>query len=210
MRIRPPSPRSETTVCAVTMGNIVELSATTVVTLFIDFLSLRMPGYNGEAVRRRECQSIPIDVQAVFRSRTWEPTVPATSNWPIPCARSAPSSAPSSVDLDAAADRAISSGSGDARKTMNGLIAANDFLGLRFDELRAAVSKGYGWSSLSPTTRCAPHQFGTRNDLNKPQQTRSKANENTTKSMKLTDLLPLILVWLQVRDLQGPPRKLVT
>jgi hypothetical protein len=54
-----------------------------------------------------------------------------------------PSSAPSSVDLDAAGDRAISSGSGDARKTMKGLIATNDFLGLRFEELSAAVPKGY-------------------------------------------------------------------
>jgi hypothetical protein len=40
---------------------------------------------------RRECQSIPIDVKAVFHSSTWEPTVLATSHWPIPCARCAPS-----------------------------------------------------------------------------------------------------------------------
>jgi hypothetical protein len=32
---------------------------------------------------RRECQSIPIDVQAVFHSSMWEPTVLATSQWPI-------------------------------------------------------------------------------------------------------------------------------
>src|SRR6266436_2661260 len=50
-----------------------------------------------------------------------------------------------------------------------------------------------------------PHRFRTRNDLNKAQQARSKANENTAKSMKLTDLLPLITVWLQVRVLPGPP-----
>jgi hypothetical protein len=40
---------------------------------------------------RRECQSIPIDVQAVFHSSTWEPTVLATSHWLNPCARCAPS-----------------------------------------------------------------------------------------------------------------------
>ena len=32
---------------------------------------------------RRECQSIPIDVQAAFHSSMWEPTVLATSQWPI-------------------------------------------------------------------------------------------------------------------------------
>jgi hypothetical protein len=52
---------------------------------------------------RRECQSIPPDVQAVFHSSTWEPTVLATSHWPIPCARCAPSLRAISVDLDAAA-----------------------------------------------------------------------------------------------------------
>jgi hypothetical protein len=40
---------------------------------------------------RRGCQSIPIDVKAVFHSSAWEPTVLATSHWPIPCARCAPS-----------------------------------------------------------------------------------------------------------------------
>jgi hypothetical protein len=66
-----------------------------------------------------------------------------------PRAAAAPqASAPSSVDLDAAADQAISTGGGDARKTMKGLIAANDFLALRLDELRAAVSKGYSRGRL--------------------------------------------------------------
>ena len=37
-------------------------------------------------------------------------------------------SAPSSVDQDAAAGQAISACGGDARKTLKGLIAANDFL----------------------------------------------------------------------------------
>jgi hypothetical protein len=58
--IRPPTPRSEATVCAVTRGNITELAATTFVALFIGELSLRTAGYDGEAVRRRECQSTPI------------------------------------------------------------------------------------------------------------------------------------------------------
>jgi len=39
-------------------------------------------------------------------------------------------------------------GGSDARKTVEGLIAANDFLGLRFEELRAAVSKGYSRGQL--------------------------------------------------------------
>jgi hypothetical protein len=72
---------------------------------------------------RRECQSIPIDVQAVLRSSTWEPTVLATSNWPIPCARRAPS-------LCAIFRRPRRS----RRKKVKGLIAANDFLGLRSEE----------------------------------------------------------------------------
>jgi hypothetical protein len=29
---------------------------------------------------RRECQSIPIDIEAVFHSSAWEPTVPPTGN----------------------------------------------------------------------------------------------------------------------------------
>jgi hypothetical protein len=43
-----------------------------------------------------------------------------------------------------------------------------------------------------------PHQFRTRNDLDKSQQTRSKSNENVTKSTKLTFILALITAWLQV------------
>jgi hypothetical protein len=33
---------------------------------------------------RRECQSIPFDVQAVFHLSTWAPTILATNNWLIP------------------------------------------------------------------------------------------------------------------------------
>jgi hypothetical protein len=39
---------------------------------------------------RRESPSIPIDVQGVFRSSTWAPTVLATSNWLYSCLPSAP------------------------------------------------------------------------------------------------------------------------
>ena len=52
-----------------------------------------------------------------------------------------------------------------------------------------------------------PHQFRTKNDLIKPQQTRSKSNENPAKSTNLIDIRPLITVWLHVRVLPGPPRK---
>ena len=93
--------------------------------------------------QRRGSQSIPIDVKAVFHSSTWEPTVLATSHWPVPCARCAPSLRAISVDLDAAADQAISACGGDARKTVNRLIAANDFLGLR-----AVLSKDYSRGQL--------------------------------------------------------------
>jgi hypothetical protein len=50
-----------------------------------------------------------------------------------------------------------------------------------------------------------PHQFRTRNNLNEPQQTRSKRNKNAAKSTNLIDILSLITVWLQVRVLPGPP-----
>jgi hypothetical protein len=51
------------------------------------------------------------------------------------------------------------------------------------------------------------HQFRARNGLIKTQRTRSNSNENVAKSTKLTDILPLITVWLQVRVLPGPPKK---
>jgi hypothetical protein len=34
-------------------------------------------------LRRRECQTIPIDVQTVFHLNTWTPAVLSTSNWLI-------------------------------------------------------------------------------------------------------------------------------
>jgi hypothetical protein len=51
----------------------------------------------------------------------------------------------------------------------------------------------------------APHQFRTGNDLAKAQRTRSISDENATNSTKPNFILPLITVWLQVRDLPGPP-----
>src|SRR6266851_8369780 len=49
-----------------------------------------------------------------------------------------------------------------------------------------------------------PHQFRTRNDLNKAQQTRSTSTETEATSTELSPVLPLITVWLQVRVLPGP------
>ena len=46
--IRPPTPRSEATLCAVTRGNIAELAATAFVPLLIVLLSVRTIGYRGE------------------------------------------------------------------------------------------------------------------------------------------------------------------
>jgi hypothetical protein len=69
----------------------------------------------------------------------------------------------------------------------------------------------HGWVGVPRTTTALPevrkpHQFRTRNDLDKAQQTRSKSNEKLSNSTKLTDIPPLITVWLQVRVLPGPPR----
>ena len=57
--------------------------------------------------------------------------------------------------------------------------------------------------------RFGPHQFRTRNELNKGQQTRTKTNKIQGKSTNLIDILSLITVWLQVRLLPGPPTKSV-
>ena len=76
--------------------------------------------------RRRECQSIPVDLQAVFHYSKWEPTVLTTSNLPIPCAPLRPSLCAILRRPGAAPEQAISAGGGDAR----------DFLGLWFEELR--------------------------------------------------------------------------
>jgi hypothetical protein len=46
-----------------------------------------------------------------------------------------------------------------------------------------------------------PHQFRTRNDRIKAQRRRAIQNENAGKSTNLTVILPLIMVWLQVRAL---------
>jgi hypothetical protein len=51
-----------------------------------------------------------------------------------------------------------------------------------------------GRSSGSAYDTPPPHQFRTRNNLNEPQRTRTKSNENPVKSTKLIDILPLITV----------------
>jgi hypothetical protein len=73
----------------------------------------------------------------------------------------------------------------------------------------ALKSPAQAMDGLYPPARRhrGPHQFRTRNNLNKPEQTRSKPNKNAGKSTKLIDILPLITVWLQVRVLPGPPVK---
>ena len=52
--IRPPSPRSVASACAVTRGNIAELAATALVALLIVLLSVRTIGYRGERSSGRE------------------------------------------------------------------------------------------------------------------------------------------------------------
>jgi len=61
-KIHPPNPRAETTVCAVTRGNIAELAATAFVALLVRFAV----GSNNRIQRstvawRRGSQSIPIE-----------------------------------------------------------------------------------------------------------------------------------------------------
>jgi hypothetical protein len=75
------------------------------------------------------------------------------------------------------------------------------------------MAKASYTTHCSPTPRfthprrdCGPHQFRTRNDLNKPQRTQPNSNENVEESTKPTIVLPLITVWLQVRVLPGPPK----
>ena len=58
----------------------------------------------------------------------------------------------SAIDLDAAADQAISARGGDAREAVKALIVANDFLEAQLDELRTKVSTGYERGRL-PRTR---------------------------------------------------------
>ncbi|MEY9753825.1 hypothetical protein [Bradyrhizobium yuanmingense] len=60
--------------------------------------------------------------------------------------------APTTVDLDAAADQAIAACGGDAREAVKALIVANDFLETQLDELRTKVSTGYARGRL-PRTR---------------------------------------------------------
>ena len=57
--IRPPTPRSEATVCAVTIGNIVELAASGFVALLVVLLPVRTIGYKGEQCSGGESVSHP-------------------------------------------------------------------------------------------------------------------------------------------------------
>ena len=57
--IRPPTPRSEATVCAVTKGNIAELAASAFVALLVVLLSVRTIGYKGEQCSGGESVSQP-------------------------------------------------------------------------------------------------------------------------------------------------------
>lgn len=64
---------------------------------------------------------------------------------------------------------------------------------------RFGVSTGQcGGPSYRRTSR-QPHQFRTRNGVNKPLRTPSNSNKTAAKSTNLIDSLPLITVWLQIR-----------
>ena len=54
------------------------------------------------------------------------------------------------VDLDVAAEEAISACGGDARQAVKALIVANDFLESQLEELRTKVSTGYARGRLVP------------------------------------------------------------
>jgi hypothetical protein len=110
--IRPPTPRSEATVCAVTMGNMAELVATVSVALLIVLLSARTIGYRGEQCNGGESVSqSPLMSKLLFipergNLRSWLPAIGPSRALAAPQA-----SAPSSVDLDAAVSQAISAAS---------------------------------------------------------------------------------------------------
>jgi hypothetical protein len=80
-------------------------------------------GAGGESVSQSPLMQKLFFIPARGNLRSWLPAIGPSR---APAAPQA--SAQSSVDLDAAAGQAISACSGDARKTLKGLIAANDFL----------------------------------------------------------------------------------
>ncbi|MCK1341703.1 hypothetical protein IVB38_38460 [Bradyrhizobium sp. 38] len=55
---------------------------------------------------------------------------------------------PAVDDFDAAADQAIAACGGDARKTREGPMVANEFLEVQLNELRSKVSTGYARGRL--------------------------------------------------------------
>jgi len=92
------------------------------------------------------------------------------------------------------------------------LAASEELVDLAAEGFDAGIRLGDNGSSFGQARPPAvttdghrSHQFRTRNDRAKAQQTRSNSNESAVKSMKLVDLFPLITVWLQVRVLPGPP-----
>ncbi len=95
-------------------------------------------------------------ISARGKLRSWLPAM-GPSRAPAPPR----ASTPSFVDLDAAADQAISTGGGEVR----------DFLGVGFEELRTTVSKGYsrGYSGVLSNVRLVPiaadHGLVARADL---------------------------------------------
>ena len=70
------------------------------------------------------------------------------NNRAMPAAPETSASEP--VDLEVAADQAISACGGDAREAVKALIVANDFLEAQLEELRTKVSTGYARGRLPP------------------------------------------------------------
>jgi hypothetical protein len=102
---------------------------------------------------RRGRQSIPIDVQVIFHFSTWEPTALATSSWAIACARCVPNLCV--VFRRPARDGRPGNLREQRRRSQNdkGVDRCHHFLGLRFKDLRAAVSKGYSRGRMRTATR---------------------------------------------------------
>jgi hypothetical protein len=123
----------------VTKGNIAELAATASVALLIGLLSVRTIGYEGKQCSGGESVSQSLLMYKLFfisarvNLRSWLPAI-------------GPSRAPAARPKLPRHLRRLERGrrpghircAGNALKTVNRLIAANDFLGLR-----AAVSKDY-------------------------------------------------------------------
>src|SRR5216683_2277497 len=99
----------------------------------------RNKGGGGESVSQSSLMYKLFFIPARGNLRSWLPAI-SPSRAPATPQASAPSTY---RRLGRGRDQAIAADGGDARKMVKGLIAANDFLGFRFEGLRAAVSKGY-------------------------------------------------------------------